>query len=177
MKNPNDEEDINPHRYIILYSEIKENKGNEIDFFFYIKDKKERNSVVEYILKNNLWNYFKKINYNYKDEYKKIIEDNKEIGYVVRTSPVSRIENFLSKKEQKKSSEINEPKDYPNEENKEKQIKQKTHINKYTNKGTQSEDKSRKFPNDNFHQNNVQNNFCIQNRFPYILITIGKFRE
>ena len=131
MKNPNDEEDIKPYRYIILYSEIKENKGNEIDFFFYIKDKKERNSVDEYILKNTIWNYFKKINYNYMDEYKKIIEDNKEIGYIVRTSPVSRIENFLSKKDPKKSNEINEPKNSSNEENKEKHIKSQTYLNKY----------------------------------------------
>ena len=34
MKNPNDTEDKNPFRYIILYKEIKENKGNEIDFFY-----------------------------------------------------------------------------------------------------------------------------------------------
>ena len=39
MKNPNDQKDENPYRYIIIYSEIKENKGNEIDFFLYIKDK------------------------------------------------------------------------------------------------------------------------------------------
>ena len=36
MKNPNDENDENPFRYIILYNEIKENIGNEIDFFLYI---------------------------------------------------------------------------------------------------------------------------------------------
>ena len=40
MKDAKDENDENPFRYIILYSELKEIKGNEIDFFFYFKDKK-----------------------------------------------------------------------------------------------------------------------------------------
>ena len=34
MKDEKDKNDENPYRYIILYSELKENKGNEIDFFF-----------------------------------------------------------------------------------------------------------------------------------------------
>ena len=42
MKNPDDEESINPFRYIILYRDIKEDEGNEIDFFLYIKDKTKR---------------------------------------------------------------------------------------------------------------------------------------
>ena len=39
MKNPNDNNDSKP---LVLYSEINENKGNEIDFFFFIEDKNER---------------------------------------------------------------------------------------------------------------------------------------
>ena len=62
-KDYNDEESL---RYIILYYEIKEDFGNEIDFIIDIKDKKERLAADEYILKHNLWNYFKKINYDYK---------------------------------------------------------------------------------------------------------------
>ena len=58
MKNPNDQKDENPYRYIIIYSEIKENKGNEIDFFLYIKDRKERKDAVDYILKYNLIELF-----------------------------------------------------------------------------------------------------------------------
>ena len=66
MKNPGDIKDENPFRFIILYNEIKENKGNEIDYFLYIKDRHKRNEAVNFILKNNLWNYFQKIKYNYK---------------------------------------------------------------------------------------------------------------
>ena len=52
-KNPGDTRDEKPYRYIILYNEIKENKGNEINFFLYINDKTQRNLAVNYILKNN----------------------------------------------------------------------------------------------------------------------------
>ena len=58
MKDAKDLKDENPYRYIILYNEIQDNMGNEIDFFINIKDKKERNAAVDYILKNNLWDYF-----------------------------------------------------------------------------------------------------------------------
>ena len=98
MKDEKDKNDENPYRYIILYSELKENKGNEIDFFFCFKDKKERISVDKYIMENNLWNFFKKINYNYKDEYKKVMsENNREIGYVVRCCSVEKVESFINK--------------------------------------------------------------------------------
>ena len=108
MKDPRDEKDENPFRYIILYNEIKENKGNEIDFFLFIKDRTERNGVVNYILEHNLLNFFKKIEYNYKDEYKKVSNENKkEIGYIVRCSEISRVEAYISKMEQKKKNESN----------------------------------------------------------------------
>ena len=98
MKNPNDKKDEYPFRFLILYSEIKEYESNEIDFFIYITDKKERQYAEEYILKNNLWNYFKKIRYNYKDEYKKICNEMyKEIGYVVRCCEINKIENYIQK--------------------------------------------------------------------------------
>ena len=98
MKEAGDNKNENPFRYLTLYSELEEKKGNEIDFFIYIKDKKERQDIEEYILKNNLWNYFKKIRYDYKDEYKKIYNENKkEIGYVVRCTDIERIENYILK--------------------------------------------------------------------------------
>ena len=49
MKDAKDKNDDLPFRFIILYSELKENKGNEIDYFFYFKDKKERISIDKYI--------------------------------------------------------------------------------------------------------------------------------
>ena len=61
MKDPKEKDDDEPFRYIILYSELKENKGNAIDFFFYFKDKKERLAADKFILEDNLWNFLKKI--------------------------------------------------------------------------------------------------------------------
>ena len=98
IKEAKDYEDKNPYRYIILYNEIKDDMGNEIDFFLSINDKKERQAADDYILRYNLWNYFKKIKYNYKDEYKRIYnESKKEIGIIVRCSDVTRIEIYIAK--------------------------------------------------------------------------------
>ena len=70
MKDAKDLKDEKPYRYIILYHEIKENQGNEIDFFLSIKDKNEREKIDNFILKYDLWSYFKKIKYDYRDELK-----------------------------------------------------------------------------------------------------------
>ena len=97
-KNPKDPKNEKPYRYITIYSEIKENKGNEIDFFLYIKDRNERNKHVNLILQNNLYYYFKMIKYNYKDEYKKIVDENKkEIGYIVRCNASSHVDDYLER--------------------------------------------------------------------------------
>jgi len=159
MKNPNDKKNENPFRYIILYFDLKENKGNEIDFFYYIKDKNIRNSTDEYILKNNIWNYFKKINYDYKEEFKKIEEDNKEIGYIVRSSDVSRIDYFISKTKEKSIKESFQIKYNQNEDNKERD---RTNPQKRT----QSEDKYRKHLNNDFPMKMIQNN-AYQARMPF----------
>ena len=92
MKDAKDLKDENPNRYIILYNEIQDNMGNEIDFFINIKDKKERNAAVDYILQSNLWDYFDKIKFDYKNEYKTIYNDNYNvIGYAVRCCSVDKI--------------------------------------------------------------------------------------
>ena len=105
MKDSHDKNDEIPYRYIILYLELKENKGNEIDFFLYFKDKKDRLAADEFIIKENLWNYFKKIKFDYKNEYKKIInEKNREIGYAVRCCSVEKIESYTSKFNKKEIS-------------------------------------------------------------------------
>ena len=94
MKEAKDFNDDFPYRYIILYNEIQDNMGNEIDFFINIKDKKERNVAVDYILQNNLWDYFDKIKFDYRDGYKTIYNDYyKVIGYVVSCCSVNKI-NF-----------------------------------------------------------------------------------
>ena len=55
---------------------------------------------LNYILKNNIWNYFKEINYFYKDEYKRIINsERKEVGYLVLNSDdinqIEEINNYM----------------------------------------------------------------------------------
>ena len=103
MKNAGDEKDNSPFIYIILYNEIKENKGNQFDFFLYVEDNTNRNHAVNYILQHNLLEYFKKIQYNYREEHKKIIdENNKEIGYIVRINEATSFENYLMKLQMKK---------------------------------------------------------------------------
>ena len=93
-------------RYITLYNELEEKEGNFTDFFLYIKDEKKREEAVNDILKNNIWNYFKKINYNYEDEYKKIVDEKgQEIGYIVRAIELSHIKAYLSRKNQKEKNE------------------------------------------------------------------------
>ena len=136
MKDAKDEKDEYPFRYIILYSELKENKGNEIDFFLYFKDKKDRLAADEFIIKENLWNYFKKIKFDYKNEYKKILnEKNREIGYAVRCCSVEKIESYISKFNKKEiSNSVN--------------LSQNNFNNNFTNEIIQ---------NNKNNQNNVQN--------------------
>ena len=73
-----------PYAYITLYNEKNEKFNNNIDYFLRIDDREELDNNLNYILKNNIWNYFKEINYSYKDEYKRIINsEGKKIGYLV----------------------------------------------------------------------------------------------
>ena len=111
MKNPNDTQSKNPHRYIILYRDIKDEEGNEIDFFLRINDKVKRENVVKYILENGLWKFFEKIKYSYKDPHKNFGD-----GYIVRSCSKERIEKYLNKIKQKNSQpqiQLNNPQMIP----------------------------------------------------------------
>ena len=82
MKDKRDE--FNPFAYIVLYNGKKKKFNNNIDYFLRIEDRDELKDNLNYILKNNIWNYFKEINYSYKDEYKRIINsEGKKIGYLI----------------------------------------------------------------------------------------------
>ena len=98
MKNPNDTQSKNPYRYIILYRDIKDEEGNEIDFFLRINDKTKRENVIKYILENGLWKFFEIIKYSYKDVYKNFGD-----GYIFRSCSKERIEKYLNKIKQKNS--------------------------------------------------------------------------
>ena len=146
MKNPHDEKDEKPYRYIILYSELKENKGNEIDFFLFIKDKKERKTTDDYILKNNLLNFFKKMDYNFKEEHKKVSDN----FYIVRCCEVSKIENYISEMEKKKQK-VNNTSTY----------KRSTSLNQKKNTIHQNN-----FGNPESNNRNLFNNIFEQNQRP-----------
>jgi len=93
--------------YITLYNELNEKQGNYTDFFLFINNKNKRESTINFILQNNIWNYFNHIKYDYKNEYKKIIDkNNQEIGYIVRVSDVKMIDSFVSRMKQKEQNEI-----------------------------------------------------------------------
>ena len=95
-------ENSNYFRYITLYKELEEEEGNYTDFFLFIKNEQKREAAVNFIVQNNIWEYFKKINYNYKNEYKKIIDEKgQEVGYIVRAIELEHIEAYLSRKRQK----------------------------------------------------------------------------
>ena len=105
--------------YIIIYDLQKGNINNNIDYILNITDNNEFEKVCDYILKNNIWNYLKKINFLIEDEYKEIFNDkNKKIGYIVRNGELNRIkelkkiesENLIVQKENDaflKQSKIN----------------------------------------------------------------------
>ena len=91
-----------PLRFIVLYNEIKDNIGNEVNFLLYIKDKTKRKEAVNYILQNNLWKYFEKINYKIKEDFQKIFDEKKRIiGYLIRTSKIEKIQPFFHKYQNK----------------------------------------------------------------------------
>ena len=105
--------------YIIIYDLQKGSINNNIDYILNITDNNEFEKVCDYILKNNIWNYLKKINFLIEDEYKEIFNDkNKKIGYIVRNGELNRIkelkkiesENLIVQKENDaflKQSKIN----------------------------------------------------------------------
>ena len=75
------------YSYIILYDPKKENINKNIDYILKIQDKLELHEARDFILKNNIWNYMKKINFSYEDEYKVILNKNNEkIGYLARNN-------------------------------------------------------------------------------------------
>ena len=81
--------------YIIIYDLKKGNINNNIDYILNITDDIEYDKACDYILKYNIWNYLKKINFLIEDEYKEIFNDkNKKIGYIIRNGTLNRIKEL-----------------------------------------------------------------------------------
>ena len=96
-----------PFAFITLYNDKKRKFNNNIDYFLKIDNKEELKKNLNYILKNNIWNYFKEINYFYKDEYKRIINsEGKKIGYLVlNTGHINQIEEIYNYMEEENKIE------------------------------------------------------------------------
>ena len=93
MKDHHDE--IKDFIYIVIYDLKKGNINNNIDYILNITDNKEYDKACDYILKNNIWNYLKKINFLIEDEYKEIFnKNNKKIGFIVRNGTLNRIKEL-----------------------------------------------------------------------------------
>ena len=95
--------------YITLYNEKKGKFNNNIDYFLEINDRKELNKNLNYILKSNIWNYFKALNYSYRDEYAKIINSQRiKIGYLVlNNSYIKQIEEIYNYMQEKINIRMN----------------------------------------------------------------------
>ena len=112
--------------YITLYNEEKEDFSHEIDFFIYITDIEFMRKTLKLILTKNIWNFFKKIKYNYEEEYKifNSSEGNK-IGYIVRNNSIENIGKIYRSL---KNIEIKKPKPGNIEHNKSEIKKQLNNI-------------------------------------------------
>ena len=145
-----------PFNYIILYEERKGNKNNNIDYILKIDDKKERIDACNYILKNNIWNYIKKVEFKEEDEYKEIFDNKKNnIGYIVRNGTIERIEE-LKKFEKEKINNI------PNEKKRNKSATKFSSIKNYFNSKSSVDKNTKNFNNINNFNN--MNNFINYNQ-------------
>ena len=107
MKDPHNE--MSSFAYITLYNEKKEKFNNNIDYFLKIDDREELKNHLNYILNNNIWNYFKKINYSYKEECQRFTNNKgKTIGYLVlNNSCLNQIEEIYNYNYMKENININ----------------------------------------------------------------------
>ena len=160
MKDVKDIKDDNPNRYIILYNEINEEMGNEIDFILNIKNKKERENAINFILKNNLIDYFTKIKYDYNNQQFNFYNHfNQEIGYIIRCCSIDKADVFRAK--------IDSKKDYDLKNKNPKIIPKNNHQNNAQNFPYNNMNNAQNFPINNmnnaqnFSNNNIMNNAQI----------------
>ena len=110
MRNYGDTLGRKPYSYLIIFQGNDKDLVYNIDYILIIDDKNEREEAQNFILKYNIWNYFKKINFSIKDEYKEIINKEKgKIGFIVRNGELKRKEQLKNIQQEKikfKNSEI-----------------------------------------------------------------------
>ena len=95
--------------FIIVF---EENKNNNFDYILMLKFKEERDKARDYILRNNIWNFLKKIKFTEKDEYKEIFdEENRKLGFIVRSGSLKRIEQLKQFEKEKIKFDNNLKKD------------------------------------------------------------------
>ena len=97
--------------YIVIYEENKGNINNNIDFILMIDDDNEMEKVLDFILKNNIWNYLKMINLSIEEDEKEIKNDKgKKIGYIVRNGEIKRKEKVKEIQKMHSDNNITTPK-------------------------------------------------------------------
>ena len=110
MRNFEDYEGKMPFSYIIIYEKNKVDHNNNIDYILIIDDYNERIEAQNFILKYNIWNYFKKIKFSKNDDYKVIInKQNNNIGLIIRNGGINRqlkLKQMQEKNEGFKGNEI-----------------------------------------------------------------------
>ena len=76
--------------------------------FIYIEDNEYMKENVNLILTTNIWKFFNKINYNFKDtEYKIFKSSEGKIGYIVRNNNVEKIyEIYKSNSKEKRQEKV-----------------------------------------------------------------------
>ena len=88
-------EENTENMYIIIYEENKGNINNNIDFILKIYDYNNFKKICNFILQNNLWIFFKKIDFSEKEDEKEIRNDNGvKIGYICRNGELERIKEI-----------------------------------------------------------------------------------
>ena len=76
------------YAYISLYNEEKKEFSHEIDYFLKIDNRNNMEKALNFILTQGIMKYFQKINYDFKERYKNIYNNN---CYIVRCGYLTNI--------------------------------------------------------------------------------------
>ena len=95
------------YAFISIFNEEKNEFSHKIDYFININNFQYMKETLNNILKNNIWNYFEKIKYNYQERYKEIIFSNgKARGYIVRSGNLDKINEIYDSNIKHKINDI-----------------------------------------------------------------------
>ena len=85
------------YAYITLYNEEIKDFDNNIDFILRINDKEEMKKAINSILTKNIWNYFKELNFDYKEvKYKTLKKYKYSIDFIERIVDINKINKIYN---------------------------------------------------------------------------------